>query len=112
MLRRSHKTSAMKVFQIIALSALAVVLLTSTAGRLTSSLSFQSYVISTLSVSSLAVLASMNCHGQCGYLLTVTHMSCRGTGMRRSWHQPEQCMRFLLKCHQGQCYKDSTSSVL
>lgn len=42
LLRRNHSTSIMKVFQIIALSALAVVLLTSTAGRSTSSLSFLS----------------------------------------------------------------------
>ena len=38
-LRRNSHASIMKAFQIIALSALAVVLLTSTAGRLTSSLS-------------------------------------------------------------------------
>lgn len=117
-LRRNSHASIMKAFQIIALSALAVVLLTSTAGRLTSSLSLP---ISTASLQPASIcrqvfsigLFLFGCDGCCGLVLTcdMTWMCCRCTGMCRPRHQPEQCMRLLLKCHQGQRHKDPASGM-
>ena len=111
----------MKTFQIIALSALAVVLLTSTAGpsferhcpsyyaRHPITFPFPCLLRTAGSCSALGLVYFLSVEVSFEWLLTLWPMLRRGTGMCRPWYQPEQRLRCILKCHQGQCHKDPPS---